>query len=70
LIFVAISATIDVGILLKGGGLLAHKLKASKGQGIIEYALILILVAMVVLTVLTFLGPAIGNAFSEVISML
>ncbi len=49
---------------------MAHKLKASKGQGIIEYALILILVAMVVLTVLTFLGPAIGNAFSEVISML
>ena len=36
------------------------------GQGLTEYALILVLVAMVVLVALTVLGPEIGNAFSAV----
>ena len=39
-----------------------------KGQGIIEYALILLLVVMAVITVLTVLGPAVGAAFSRVIA--
>jgi Flp pilus assembly pilin Flp len=38
------------------------------GQGIIEYALILLLVVMAVITVLTVLGPAVGAAFSRVIA--
>lgn len=41
-----------------------------KGQGLVEYALILVLVAMVVIAVLTLLGPQIGNAFSQIIGNL
>ena len=37
-----------------------------KGQGLVEYALILVLVAIVVLAALLILGPAIGNEFSTV----
>ncbi len=37
-----------------------------KGQGLVEYALILVLVAVVVLAVLLILGPIIGNVFSEI----
>lgn len=41
-----------------------------KGQGLVEYALILILVAIVVIAVLMLLGPVIGNVFSEINSSL
>jgi pilus assembly protein Flp/PilA len=34
------------------------------GQGLVEYALILVLVAIVVIVILALLGPAIGNIFS------
>ena len=37
-----------------------------KGQGLVEYALILVLVAVVVLAVLTILGPIIGNVFTQI----
>ena len=37
-----------------------------KGQGLVEYALILVLVAIVVIAALTILGPIIGNIFSEI----
>lgn len=37
-----------------------------KGQGLVEYALILVLVAVVVIAVLTILGPIIGNVFSRI----
>lgn len=40
--------------------------RGEHGQGIIEYTLILVLVAMVVLLVLIILGPQIGNAFSMI----
>jgi pilus assembly protein Flp/PilA len=39
-----------------------------KGQGLVEYALILVLVAVVVIAVLTLLGPIIGNVFSDIIT--
>ncbi|GER79025.1 MAG: hypothetical protein JETCAE02_16340 [Anaerolineaceae bacterium] len=39
---------------------------APKGQGLVEYALILVLVAIVVFAVLLLLGPVIGNAFSTI----
>lgn len=39
-----------------------------KGQGLVEYALILVLVAIVVIVVLALLGPAIGNVFSNIIN--
>lgn len=39
-----------------------------KGQGLIEYAIILSLVAMVVIAVMWFLGPTIGNSYSNISS--
>jgi len=41
---------------------------SDRGQGLMEYALILTLVAVVVIVVLALLGPAIGNMFSNVVS--
>jgi pilus assembly protein Flp/PilA len=41
-----------------------------KGQGLVEYALILVLVAIVVIAALMVLGPIIGNVFSRVNSSL
>ncbi len=41
-----------------------------KGQGLVEYALILVLVAVVVIVILTILGPTIGNIFSNIINAL
>ena len=43
---------------------------AQKAQGLVEYALILVLVTMVVIVVLALLGPALGSAFSNVITKL
>ena len=37
-----------------------------EGQGLVEYALILVLVAVVVIAILTLLGPQIGNVFSKI----
>ena len=36
------------------------------GQGLVEYALILVLVAIVVIAALMVLGPLIGNTFSTI----
>jgi pilus assembly protein Flp/PilA len=41
-----------------------------KGQGLVEYALILVLVAIVVIAALMVLGPIIGNVFSDINSSL
>ncbi|HAV75747.1 MAG TPA: pilus assembly protein [Anaerolineae bacterium] len=41
-----------------------------KGQGLVEYALILVLVAIVVIAALMVLGPIIGNVFSKINSSL
>ena len=41
-----------------------------KGQGLVEYALIIVLVAILVIVVLMLLGPVIGNAFSTLNSSL
>jgi pilus assembly protein Flp/PilA len=41
-----------------------------KGQGLVEYAFILVMVAIVVLVALLVLGPVIGNAFSLINSSL
>jgi pilus assembly protein Flp/PilA len=40
------------------------------GQGLVEYALILVLIAVVVIVILALLGPAIGNVFSNIIGNL
>ena len=38
-----------------------------EGQGLVEYALILVFVGIVVLMVLSLLGPQVGNVFSQVV---
>jgi pilus assembly protein Flp/PilA len=38
-----------------------------EGQGLVEYALILVLVAIVVIVILAILGPTIGNIFSNIV---
>ena len=40
-----------------------------EGQGLVEYALILVLVAVVVVVVLIVLGPVIGDTYSDIIAM-
>jgi pilus assembly protein Flp/PilA len=37
-----------------------------KGQGLVEYALILVLVAIVVIAALTLLGPTISTIFTSI----
>jgi len=40
--------------------------KGQKGQGLVEYALILVLVAVVVIGALTFLGPQVSDVYAKV----
>ena len=37
-----------------------------KGQGLVEYAIILLLVALIVIAVLRLLGPDLGNSYSSI----
>lgn len=37
-----------------------------KGQGLVEYALILVLIAIVVILILTFLGDKVNSTFSKI----
>ena len=41
-------------------------LPREEGQGLVEYALILVLVAIVVIAVLMLVGPQIANIFSKI----
>ena len=41
-----------------------------KGQGLVEYALILVLVAIVVIAVMLLVGPAVGDSFCELMFVL
>jgi pilus assembly protein Flp/PilA len=40
--------------------------KGQKGQGLVEYALIIALVAVIVIAILIVLGPQIGQIFSTI----
>ena len=44
--------------------------KNARGQGLVEYALILVMVALVVLVVMYILGPVIGKVFSNVLELI
>jgi pilus assembly protein Flp/PilA len=46
--------------------MLERKFHRAHGQGLVEYALILALVAIVVIGILILLGPAIGSIFSSI----
>ena len=39
-----------------------------EGQGLVEYALILVLIAIVVIAILTLLGTQVQNVFSTIVS--
>jgi len=41
-----------------------------KGQGLVEYAIILVLVFLIVIAILRLLGPQVGNSFSSINSSL
>ena len=43
-------------------------LPLEKGQGLVEYAIILAFVAIVVIAVMRMLGPIVGNTFSSISS--
>lgn len=45
-------------------------LPREEGQGLVEYALILVLVAIVVIAILLLLGPLVGNVFSNIVGQL
>jgi len=42
-------------------------LPREEGQGLVEYALILVLIAIIVIAVLTLLGPEVANIFSTIL---
>ncbi len=56
--------------LLNEGVVIMLYLPREEGQGLVEYALILVLVAIVVIIILALLGPAIGNVFSNIVRTL
>lgn len=39
-----------------------------QGQGLVEYAMIIVLVAIVVLMLILIFGPAVGNVYSNIIA--
>jgi pilus assembly protein Flp/PilA len=45
-------------------------LPEERGQGLVEYALILVLVAIVVIAILLLVGPIVGNVFSNIVAFL
>jgi pilus assembly protein Flp/PilA len=46
--------------------MLERLFRRERGQGLVEYALIIALVAVVVIGILILLGPAIGSIFSNI----
>ena len=39
---------------------------SEKGQGLVEYALIIVLIAIVVILAMQFMAPTLGNVFTEI----
>jgi len=44
-----------------------QKTTPESGQGLVEYALILLFVVIVVIVLVYYLGPGVGNLYSQVI---
>jgi pilus assembly protein Flp/PilA len=45
-------------------------IRHEQGQGLVEYALILVMVALIVIVILAVMGPAIGKVFSQVVNLI
>ena len=48
----------------------AEALEGEQGQGLVEYALMLLFIAVVAVSVIAFLGPGISNAISNIANSL
>ncbi|MCX7977015.1 MAG: pilus assembly protein [Bellilinea sp.] len=44
--------------------------RETEGQGLVEYALIMVLVVLAVIVILALLGPTIGSLFSNIIPLI
>jgi len=55
-------------VVVEGKGEAMLFLPREEGQGLLEYGLILVLVAVIVAAILLLLGPAIGNLFSTIMA--
>lgn len=51
---------------LISGALMYHP--HPKGQGLVEYALLIVLVAILVIVILALFGGAVGNIFSNIVA--
>jgi len=45
-------------------------LPGEQGQGLVEYALLLVFVTLVVIVILVVFGPAIGNVYSNIVTVI
>ena len=43
---------------------------SDRGQGLAEYALIMLLIALAVIVILAVLGPVVGNMYSTILPMI
>jgi pilus assembly protein Flp/PilA len=59
-----------VSLFIKGVLIMLYLPLNENGQGLVEYALILVLVSIVVIVILAVLGPALGNIFSNIVRQL
>ena len=50
--------------------MIKYRLKREEGQGLVEYALILVLVAVVVIAILLQLGPEVSRVFARITAVL
>lgn len=46
------------------------KRTSEAGQGLVEYAMILVLVVLIIMVVVTLLGPWVGNVYSNIVNAL
>ena len=61
---------LGVQIALILNGRLPVSMKREEGQGLVEYALIMVMVAIIVIVILAVIGPSVGNVFSQVITLI
>ncbi len=47
-----------------------NPLRRERGQGLVEYALILVLVAVVVIAVIAVLGPSVGQVYEQIVCVM
>jgi pilus assembly protein Flp/PilA len=62
------SASSRVGCTKEGGSFMIF-LPREEGQGLVEYALILLFIAIVVVAIMLIFGPAVGDLYSTVVNM-